>query len=319
MTITDRGGRRIMRFIGGALGLLALAALTGGCSEKGATQPGDGPIGIPDTVRALVAVAWADTAEIPGYGITRAMSVAVFDRTSANSFVLWREEPSGGYRRVKDYLGVTTAHFLAQGGEYLRFYDVPNAPPPNPLRYLVQGGISGTFGPTSALSDTAVVFTTGDTLPLPPRDLVTVLPVDSASADSFPRLVWQQVAGAAGYVLQIYQPRRDVKDSDVFPEARSQPYYEKSKTFYLAWVPANPAIPPGSNVNFILGLNPAVVFESRLPMLALQFYRWRVAAVDANGRMISVPEGFVRTFIFGTELRTIRAGFEVYFAVRPPP
>ena len=321
-----------MRFRGWvwALGGAALAALVmadWGCSKKGVTAPDAGPIGVVDVSRSRLVV-WADSSSMPGTGRTLVVHLGVFDRTPANCYRLWRQEPSGGYRLVKDFSAAATTKFISQDTEYFRFFDLPTPPLPDTVRYLVQGGFSGSYGTFSPLSNTAALH---KTLPPPDTNLVVICPKDSAATDSMPKITLEQVSGAAGYVLQIYKPRHDVKDTDIFPESDPQVFYEKSRNFLLAYLPADPALPAGSRVIFQVGDNvvgpsrlPITVYESRLPMLASDLYRWRLAAVTKEGRIRSVCAGFRRPYIAENELRYIISGFNVYFASRtcsavPPP
>jgi hypothetical protein len=303
------------RIWGGAV--VALALLASGCSKKAPLSPDAGPVGSPGDARLVV---WADSSEVPLVGPAATVKLGLFDRTSASTYRLWRQEPSGGYLEIKDYATAPEVRMLSAGAEYYEFFDLPPSPT-QPVRYLAQGGLGGVFGPQSPLSNVATVPAT---LPPVSDDLVAVAPVDSAAADSLPRLIWQQLSGVAGYLVQIYQPRRDAKNVDVFTESQLLPLYDKAHNFFVAYVPADTiAVPPGSNVFFQVGGPPppgVEIYEARYTqMLALQNYRWRVAAVTADGWLRSAVKGFPRLFVYGDHLYTLDSRFSVYFARRPLP
>ncbi len=302
----------------GLVWLLLVLALAGwGCSEKKkVTDPGVGPVGVTDTTNVRL-VAWVDSSSVLGVGVARVVHLGVLDRTAANSFAVWRQEPGGGYRSIKDFTRAPSLRFLSQGGEYYEFFDFVDPGASAAVSYVAQGGISGVYGPQSPLSNVATVSAS---LPLTPATLVALAPVDSAASDSIPRLRWRQVAGAKGYLVQVYQGRTDAKDQDVFDESRFQALYPKSHSFVVAYVPTNPAIAPGDTFSFPVGSAGPTYFEARLSqMLALEFYSWRVVAVDGNNWMMSADPGFPRTFVYAQQLFTLPSAFQVYFARRPLP
>jgi hypothetical protein len=301
---------------GWALAALALAGW--GCSQKGTTEPEAGPAGVQDGSRARLVV-WADSSSLPGIGSTLIVHLGVLDFTSANTYALWRQEPSGGYRLVKDFSAAAVSRFISQDAEYYRFFDLPATTLADTIRYIAQGGINGAYGSYSPLSNTAAI---PKALTPPDDSLVVVFPRDSVATDSMPTLQWRQLPGVAGYIVQIYQPRRDVKDTDIFPESRPQVIYEKSHNFLVAFIPAATAIAAGALVTYRVRLGsaaPATLYEARLPMLALQVYRWRIVAVTAEGRIRSVNASYQRPYIEESTLKFITAGFNVYNARRPPP
>ncbi len=303
--------------VGWWLALMLLVAA--GCSEKQPTEPGVGPVGVENPLAKLVT--WVDSTDAIGVGRTLGANFGLLDRTAASAFTLWREEPSGGYRTIKDFDTPPSMRFLSQGGEYYTFFDFPLDPARfvnGTAHYVAQGAVSGLYGPSSPLSNRVGIPAA---LPRVDTTLVVVFPRDSVATDSMPVLVWKQVAGAAGYLLQVYQPRRDTKEADVFVEGRMHPLFQKSTTYFVAYLPANPGIPPDENVAYRLGSGPpAVVYEGRLPLLALQFYRWRVVALNADGRLINGNPGFTRAIIVSVggnvEEHYMRSGFHVWFATR---
>jgi hypothetical protein len=289
--------------------LLAFA----GCAEKKPTSPTAGPVGTPDGSRVRL-MAWGDSGQVGAGTGARMVRLGLLEQTPASEFTLWRQEPSGGYRMVSDYGLSSEATFISQGAQYYEFFDLPPSTGQS-HHYLAQGAIGGVYGAGSPLSNVAAI---DPALPPPTDSLIAVCPVDSACADSMPRLVWRQVAGAAGYLLQIYRSRRDARPNDLFDETRAQPFYPKATHQLLAYIPADPAIPPGGNVRYQVGsAGTATILESRLPMLSQQLYRWRVVALTAEGHLKAAVQGFPITAFFTTPPTLIPdSRFNVYNAQR---
>lgn len=297
-----------------AAALLLLAGWGCGSTDK-VTAPDAGPSGIADTTNVRL-VAWVDSNTVGGYGYTRTVRLGVLDRTAANSFVVWRQEPSGGYRRIKDFLQAPALRFLSQGGEYYEFTDLidPTAGPV--VRYQAQGFISGVASSKAPLSNVAAV---SSTLPSTAATVVVVAPKDSADADSVPELMWKHVDGAKGYVVQLYKRPTNYSNEDAFTESRFQLLYPKSHNFVVAYVPTPNGTLPGDSIRFqIRSAQPATYFEGHFDrMLAEDYYSWRVVAVDQNDFMSSGNPGFPRPFIYNNQIWIVPSGFEVYFAARP--
>jgi len=110
-------------------------------------------------------------------------------------------------------------------------------------------------------------------------------PVDSLFA-----LRWTQVAGAAGYWIQVYQPVGNVLDR--LRAARPSPIFlDASRDFFVGYVPA-----PADS--YKIG-SPGALVVTRKTTLNNTEYLVRVAAVNADGELIGFLYGDT-TSIFTT-------------------
>lgn len=201
----------------------------------------------------------------------------VSDQTSANGYQVLRSEAGGGLRELKDYLLAPSVKYLDSGWESYTFDD-PDPTRVSPTTYVARGAVNGAIGDGSPVTNPGAI---GDSLV---ADLPVRLYPSNAIVDSAFTLEWDPVPGAVGYWLQVYQYRSDLRnfDEQLLSGVPAPLYIGKSKDIYVAYL-------PGSVTRYKLG-DPATILTRKLTHFG-DVYLARVAAVDANGRMIAFSYG----------------------------
>jgi hypothetical protein len=197
----------------------------------------------------------------------------IVDGTAATGYQVLRREANGGYAQLKDYTLSPVARFFDSHWELYAFTDgTPSGfTPPS---YVGRGIVSGAVTPLSPLTNvgmigaTTVANLTYTAFPFPP--------------DSNINMTWNQVPGAAGYWIQIYQFMGGTQERLL--SAQPAPFVvSDARNYFVGYVPA----PAGS---YRLGEPGAVVLFQR-GLLMKQEYIVRISAVDGQGQLIAYTYG----------------------------
>ena len=200
---------------------------------------------------------------------------AIFDRTAATDFEIFRREPNGGVRSFLDHSAKRTERWIQSHWEVYRFFDpLPSSSTPS---YIGRGAVLGTVTPESPLTNFAqagsrtVAFMT-----LSP----SLLPDNRGF-----RFSWTAVPGAVGYWFHAYTFRSDLSSGQEFIlSGIPAPIYDgKSSDAYVGYMTTTTAefdttgSDDGEQLFFQQRPNPVFLV--------------RVTAVDAQGQMIGQTPG----------------------------
>jgi len=198
----------------------------------------------------------------------------ILDGTAASGYQVLRREGNGGYAQLKDYVLNPVSKFLESGWEIYTFSD-PNPSPWSPPTYLGRGVVAGQVTRTSPLTDTAMV-----TLPGVPELTYTGL---TTPPDSLITMKWNQVPGAVGYWMQVYQYRQ-ASTAQMVASSQAAPFVTNNvRNYFLAYVPA-----PADS--FKIGSTPGLVLTRRTLLTGIE-YLVRITAVGENGQMLAFTYG----------------------------
>ncbi len=197
----------------------------------------------------------------------------ILDGTTASGYQVLRREANGGYGQLKDYTLSPVARFFDSHWEMYSFADA--APSGfSPPTYLGRGVVSGAVTPRSPLTNVAHVAGTSV------ADIVytgTPWPPDSNITMS-----WQEVPGAVGYWIQIYQFMGGTLEK--LSSAQPAPFViSDARNYFIGYVPA----PAGS---YTLNQPGALVLFQRGLILTSE-YMVRISAVDDQNQLIAMTYG----------------------------
>ena len=210
----------------------------------------------------------------------------IFDFTPADDYEIHRREAGGGYARLKDFLLQPTRLWLDSQSEIYQFDD-PTVGPMD-RDYVARGLIEKVANATSPLTNIAEVNNNGlvgneitiltDTLRIR-RD------VADTTRGNIRRIEWTTAFGAAGYWLHVYQATEQ-NNFGLFARGFPSPVFTgRARDYLVAYVPDNGG--PTITFDTLSVIAGARVLMNR-PIVYQQVYEVHVAAVDAEGRLISV-------------------------------
>lgn len=202
-----------------------------------------------------------------------AMHGVIVDGTAANGYQVLRREANGGYTQLKDYTLSPAARFFDSHWELYAFTD--GSPSDfTPPSYVGRGVVSGAVTPLSPLTNVGMVG-----IPDIANLAYTAFPFP---ADSNINMTWNQVPGAAGYWIQIYQFMGGTHEKLL--SAQPAPFVvSDARNYFVGYVPA----PAGS---YRLGQPGALVLFQR-GLLMMQEYIVRISAVNDQGQIIAFTYG----------------------------
>jgi hypothetical protein len=197
----------------------------------------------------------------------------IVDGTAASGYQVLRREANGGYAQLEDYTLNPVARFFDSHWELYAFTDArPSGF--SPPSYLGRGVVSGVVTPLSPLtnpglvggSDVADLTYTGEAFP----------------PDSNITMTWNEVPGAVGYWIQIYQFMGGTQEKLL--SAQPAPFvFADARNFFVGYV----AAPAGS---YTLNQPGATVLFQR-GLLPGSEYFVRISAVNGQGRLIAFTYG----------------------------
>lgn len=237
----------------------------------------------PDTLDTLIT-----TLRFQRYD-SRTLHGLIIDRTQADAFQLFRRESGGGVRQFANYQATRTRQWLAAQTEAYHFVD-PAPSNYSPATYIGRGVVEGVVSPNSPLTNAATPTLAG-LINIPVRAVwwnnrdATRGPVFGAPKI---KVKWEIVPGAARYLLQVYEFRGDLRsEEERILSGTPAPIYDgQSSDIYFGYVPGN--------VNFLYvgdSTRTDLVTIQQRPMASGSFYVVRVAALDANDRLIGLTLG----------------------------
>jgi hypothetical protein len=229
----------------------------------------------------------------------------VIDSTNASAFDIFREEASGGYAPLQDVLVHPSKSWIMSHYELYRFSDP--TPVGSQMAYVGRGIVNGTVTVTAPLTNRATLLqaaVAGDLKYLgnvasgtgPGGFPSSTFP--DTTEDSLFTLRWEPVPGAVGYWITVCQPTsatlsgvalyRSALPRPLLPERVPENY-----VFYYPQ-PANTSVPI---VHQLVGDGQLAAGDAPGPpgthlllhrsMLTGVEYLVRIAAVDANGQLLS--------------------------------
>jgi hypothetical protein len=238
----------------GTVAAIVLALAAAGCGRNGGDLPvGFTPVGVAAQDNVLV-VEVVEEAVDPETSVPVVQAV-VLDRTVADGYRLYRQVGGGGFATANDYV----SNFI---GTYNQGYETYTATdrewdPTQPRVYMGRATVQGKESSFSPLTNTATV-PPGEVDDLLAGSFLTVCPIDTSATDSLPLMVWEPVAGAARYAIEIVRTDRRV--------------------FFFGLTPPNGA------ANYQLGSHAGTLFQE-VPLSPSTFF-WTVLAIDADSRII---------------------------------
>jgi len=225
----------------------------------------------------------------------------VVDSTAATAYQVFRREANSSVRNLADHVFTPNRKWLDTHWEAYQFTD----PAPSgymPPTYIGRGLVGGVVTANSPLTNFSSVtpgpittmfwrFRSGDCPDCTPQvdiEALQTFPRDSIyqPKDSLFAVRWTEVAGAAGYWIQVFQPignslqrLRSGQASPIFLDA--------SRDFFIGYVPA-----PADS--YKIGAPGATVLTRKLLLNNIE-YQVRVSAVDAQGKLIGFLYGDTTT------------------------
>jgi hypothetical protein len=193
----------------------------------------------------------------------------IFDGTAASRYQILRRESNGGYAPLYDY-SVNPSQRFAQSGWKLFTWQDGRPSGFDPPTYLGRGVVSGVVTPTTPLTNTS----SGQAVDVQDISLTT---------DSLVTITLKApVAGAVGYVLQVYAVPNSYVSAAIH-NAAPAPYSTQDHRDYLVqWLPVS----EGGTIDYA-----RVKTLSRIPYIPGAPYRMRMSAVDAQGRLVGFSYG----------------------------
>jgi len=218
-----------------------------------------------------------------GSGIALGM---LFDYTPADGYEIYRRESGGGYTRLKDFVLRPTRLWLDSQSEIYQFDD-PEAGPMS-RDYVGRGVVEHVVTPTAPLTNIAELGTgdpIGDEIQVTTDSLrLREDPADSTRG-TIRSVEWTTAFGAAGYWLHVYQSTEQTI-SGLFARGFPSPVFTgRARDYLVAYLPAGSG--PTARYDSTSISAGALVLMNR-PIIYSQDYEVHVAAVDAQGRLISV-------------------------------
>jgi len=229
----------------------------------------------------------------------------VLDSSDAAQFEIFRQEAAGGYARLQDVLVHPSKSWLQSHTEIYRFSDP--APSGGLGAYVGRGIVNGIVTETAPLTNRATFLAAavaGDLKYLgnvasgtgPDGRPISTFP--DTTQDSLFTLRWQPVTGAAGYWITVCPPTNaTLSGMALFKSALPRPLLpERIPESYVLYYP-QPAAPGTEIVHKLVGDGelsaglppgpPGTRLIHHRQMLTGVEYLVRIAAVDANGQLLS--------------------------------
>lgn len=204
-----------------------------------------------------------------------AQRLTIVDTTPSGAFQLFRREVGGGYRQFQTFPLQSARRWLDTQTEVFVASDVEGsgyAPP----TYVARGLVEGVSAPGSPLSNEVPVAV----VPTP----TLVYTGNLQPTDSLFTMAWQDVPGAAGYWVHVYQFRPNATIQERQNSGAPAPVVAGNvQDFFVGFVPA-PA------TSYRLG-QPGARVLTRRTTLNGQVYLVRVTAVDDVGRVVAWMQG----------------------------
>ncbi|HYM81367.1 MAG TPA: hypothetical protein VEY91_08135 [Candidatus Limnocylindria bacterium] len=207
-----------------------------------------------------------------GPGVVRGM---IFDYTPAAAYQVFRRTGNGGFQQIRDFRLTEKKQWVDSQSELYTFFDTTPASWPS-VTYVGRGVVADAVTPSSPLTNVADVVL---------ADVDTVhYEGERFPSDSLFTIEWLPVAGAAGYWLQVYQLRADLRtfNERALSGAPAPIYADKATDLLVAYVPApftsyqlGTAGPPGTRV-----------LHRRQTFFNFQ-YVVRVSAVGSSGELLA--------------------------------
>lgn len=209
----------------------------------------------------------------------------IVDGTAANAYQILRRQPGGGYAPLKDFLLRPRLRWLESQSEIYEFLDSQPNDGFLPATYVGRGLVSGTITPGGPLTNVGTAT---------PVTLTNMRYSGSAfPADSLFTASWGPVPGAAGYWIQVYQYAAATPDQKVLSSAPAPLALGQIRDFFVAYVSA-------PDTSYKLGEANGKIFARKI-ILRNSDYNVRVAAVDADGRLLGFTRGDLDTLRSGTD------------------
>lgn len=288
--------RSIVRRAGAALaaGWLAAAALSG-CSKKlTAVDAGYVPEGTESAVSKLIAYPGLPslvnatvrnegrirvvplTTQLTD-GAPRAASLLLLDGSASSEFALYRADDASGAAEALPFTLRPFTRWLDLGWDAFRI-QLDQADPSG--RYRGLGLIDGVRTSRSPITNQS----SADRTPTFFRMFIrhgSPNGEGSNFTDSLFTIAWEPVAGAAQYLLHVYQFRSDTRAPDVLRLCRPGPMaLGKTRDIYLTML-------PGTLSSHRVGDPDGIVLTRRTTFMA-QAYFVRMSALDSDGRLLGV-------------------------------
>jgi hypothetical protein len=202
-----------------------------------------------------------------------ALHGVILDGTPATGYQVLRREANGGYAQLEDYALSPVARFFDSHWELYAFSD--GSPSGfSPPSYMGRGIVSGAVTPLSPLTNVGQVGA-GDVANL----VYTAYPFPQ---DSNITMTWNEVPGAAGYWIQIYQFMGGTREKLL--SAQPAPFvFSDARNYFVGYLPA----PAGS---YTLNQPGALVLFQR-GLLMKSEYLVRISAVNDQGELIAFTYG----------------------------
>ncbi len=195
----------------------------------------------------------------------------IIDHTPASSWQVLRREPGGGLKPAFDFLVEPSVRFVEHEWDVTTFLD----PAPSgyaPPTYIGRGEVQGAITSASPLTNESAV-----------ED--SALQVISIASDSLRTISWNEVPGAVGYYVQVYQFSGGA--SAALTNAMSLPLALASvRNALVVYEPADPGQPPDM-------LLTRYIYPPQIthPPAVKSDYLVRITAVNANGTVIGMTRG----------------------------
>jgi hypothetical protein len=227
----------------------------------------------------------------------------ILDSTAATTYQMFRRETNGAVRNIGDPSMTPARKWLDTHWEIYSFTD-PTRSGYVPPTYIGRGLVSGIANAYSPLTNFSSI-TSGPVTTMYWRFVSSDCPsctpqVDIEALQSFPRdsiyqpkdslfvVRWTEVAGAAGYWIQVYQEVGNAIQR--LRAAQASPIFlDASRDFFIGFVPA-----PADS--YKIGTPGAMVLTRKLLLNNVE-YRVRVSAVDNQGKLIGFLYGDTTTAI----------------------
>lgn len=208
----------------------------------------------------------------------------VLDRTEAQTYEILRREPGGGLRIFEDFTLRPTRKWLDAQWESYRFDDF--APSGfQPPSYVGRGRIDDKVTDRSPVTNEVTIASAA----LGSID-ISVTNRRIPGVDTVAVISWSAVAGAANYLLHIYEFRAASVSQQQQSGLPAPMYDGQSRDHFVIWF----RVGPGTVTSYQLGdstrTDVDIMFERKLlpqPEPEIATATIRVVAVDATGRMIA--------------------------------
>jgi hypothetical protein len=261
---------------------------------------GDRPPADPDSVADTLITSLIYERQTP-----RSLHGMIVDNTDADAFQMFRREPGGGLRQFANYTAARTAQWLGTQFEAYHFVD-PAPSEYQPGTYICRGVVGGVVNTRSPLTNVAtyvgapianihvaaVWWNNTD----PNKGPVFKDPPDIPPSQIDParniipkiKLNWDQVPGAARYLLQVYEFRSDLSSIDerVLSGTPAPIYDGQAANVFVGYVPGDVNsmfVGDSSQVDVTAFVGRPMAYGSSLLV--------RLAALDANNHLIGLSLG----------------------------